>query len=69
MIMCLHSVAATNEAIRQLKFELLPHPPYSLDLAPSDYHMFGPTKKPCMDKDLPVLMKLRTQCIRGFDEN
>jgi hypothetical protein len=22
-----------------------------------------------MDKDLPVLMKLRTQCIRGFDEN
>jgi len=23
----------------------LPHPPYSLNLAPSDYHLFGPMKK------------------------
>ena len=23
----------------------LPHPPYSLDLAPSDYRLFGPMKK------------------------
>ena len=23
----------------------LPHPPYSPDLAPSDYHLFGPMKK------------------------
>jgi len=22
-----------------------PHPPYSQDLAPSDYHLFGPMKK------------------------
>jgi len=28
-----------------LGFEVLPHPPYSLDLAPSDYHLFGPMKK------------------------
>ena len=25
--------------------EVLPHPPYSPDLAPSDYHLFGPMKK------------------------
>ena len=36
---CLHSVAATAEAIRQLKFEFLAHTPYSLDLAPLDYHV------------------------------
>jgi len=24
---------------------VLPHPPYSPDLAPSDYHLFGPMKK------------------------
>jgi len=26
-------------------------------------------KKPCMDKDLLVTIKLRTRCIRGFDHN
>jgi len=38
-------MAATIEAIRQLKFELLPHPSHSPDLAPSDCHMFGPLKE------------------------
>jgi hypothetical protein len=38
-------VAATVQAIRQLKFELLPHLPYSPDIAPSDYFMFGPLKE------------------------
>jgi len=42
---CPHSVEPTNEAIRQLKFELLPHPWYSPDPAPFDYHMFGPVKE------------------------
>jgi hypothetical protein len=47
-----HSVAATTEANRQLKFELLPHPRYSPDPAPMDYHMFGS----CMNENLPVMM-------------
>ena len=34
--------AATNE---DMHFECLPHPPYSPDLAPSDYHIFGPLKE------------------------
>ena len=28
-----------------MRFELLPHPPYSPDLAPSDYHLFPNMKK------------------------
>jgi hypothetical protein len=28
----------------KLKWNVLPHPPYSPDLAPSDYHLFGPMK-------------------------
>jgi hypothetical protein len=28
-----------------MRFECLPHPPYSPDLAPSDYHIFGPLKE------------------------
>jgi hypothetical protein len=34
----------TVKTIRKLKSELLPHPPYSPDLAPPDYHIFGPIK-------------------------
>ena len=26
-------------------WEVLPHPPYSPDLAPSDFHLFGPLKE------------------------
>jgi histone-lysine N-methyltransferase SETMAR len=40
-----HAAAATIETIQKLNFELLPHPPYSPDLAPSDYHLFGSLKK------------------------
>ena len=29
----------------ELNFELLPHPPYSPDLAPSDYWLFADLKK------------------------
>jgi len=31
--------------VRELNFELLPHPPYSPDLAPSDYWLFANVKK------------------------
>jgi len=31
--------------INELKFELFPQPPYSPDLAPSDYHLFPNLKK------------------------
>jgi hypothetical protein len=29
----------TKAAIQELDWEILPHPPYSLDLAPSNYHL------------------------------
>jgi histone-lysine N-methyltransferase SETMAR len=28
-----------------MKFQVLPHPPYSPDLAPSDFLLFGPLKE------------------------
>jgi len=33
------------DTIQKLKWNVLPHPPHSLDLAPSDYHLFGPLKE------------------------
>jgi len=36
-----HAARLTSEAIAKLGWEVLPHPFYSPDLAPSDYHLFG----------------------------
>ena len=40
-----HSAAHTVETLQKLNFEVLAHPPYSPDLAPSDCHQFGPLKE------------------------
>lgn len=35
-----HVAKLTQEKLKQLGWETLPHPPYSPDVAPSDYHLF-----------------------------
>ena len=40
-----HTARSTDVTIQDLSFEFLPHPPYSPDLAPSDFHVFGPIKE------------------------
>ncbi|CAF3809193.1 unnamed protein product [Rotaria magnacalcarata] len=35
-----HTSKVTRNKLEQLDWELIPHPPYSPDLAPSDYHLF-----------------------------
>ena len=39
-----HVSLKTQEAITKLGWAVLPHPPYSPDLAPSDFHLFGALK-------------------------
>jgi transposase len=39
-----HTARLTLQTIRKNGWELLSHPPYSPDFAPSDYHLFGPLK-------------------------
>jgi len=39
-----HTSLKTVEHIASLGWTVLPHPPYSLDLAPSVFHLFGPMK-------------------------
>lgn len=39
-----HTSSETKAKLQDLQIETLPHPPYSPDLAPSDYYLFGPMK-------------------------
>jgi hypothetical protein len=39
-----HAVARTNASIKLFNWEIFNHPPYSLDLAPSNYHLFTKMK-------------------------
>jgi len=40
-----HSAALTQEKLAQMYWTALEHSPYSPDLSPCDYHMFGPFKE------------------------
>ena len=45
-----YKTQATMAKLNELSFELLPHPPYSPDLAPSDYCLFADLKKMLLGK-------------------
>jgi len=40
-----HRALATQKKLANLGFQYLDHPPYSLDLTPSDYHLFPGLEK------------------------
>ena len=35
-----HIAKATVHKLQSLNYEILPHPPYSPDISPTDYHLF-----------------------------
>jgi histone-lysine N-methyltransferase SETMAR len=41
-----HTAAVTTGILEEMHWEVLPHPVYSPDLAPSDSHLFSPLKEP-----------------------
>ena len=45
-----HTAKATRLKLLELGWEILPHPPYSLDLAPSDCHLFRALQNQLADK-------------------
>ena len=48
-----HTCAVATAAIAQAGFELVKHPPYSPDLAPSDYRLFPKLKEHLRGKRFP----------------
>ena len=45
-----HRALATQKKLAYLGFQYLDHPPYSLDMAPSNYHLFPGLKKELKDR-------------------
>jgi len=48
-----HTNLKTVEHTVNLGWTVIPHPPYSSDLAPSDFHLFGPMKDGLRGQHLP----------------
>jgi len=58
-----HRALATQKKHAYLGFQCLDHPPYSPDLAPSDYHLFPGLKKK-MERS-PIFVRREGHCCRG----
>ena len=56
-----HVSKQTKETIHRLGFECVPHPPYSPDLAPSDYWLFGEMKRPLRGKRFTAFKDLERE--------
>ena len=49
-----HTCAVAIAKLHKLKIELFPHPPYSLDLPPSDFYLFPNMKKIACQEEICV---------------
>jgi len=58
-----HWTLATQKKLAYLGFQCLDHPPYSPDLAPSDYHLFHGLKKTIARS--PFFIRRRGHCCCG----
>jgi histone-lysine N-methyltransferase SETMAR len=60
-----HTARAIQERIQELQWELLEHPPYSPDLAPSDFYLFGPLKITLVANVSLMTKRLKRMCGNG----
>ena len=62
-----HAIRLTSEVIAKVGWEVLPHPSYSRDLAPSDYHLFRFVKDQLRGQryeTTEAIQKAMHQCLR-----
>ena len=61
-----HTSLWTQEAIVKFGWTVLTHPPYSPDLAPSDFHLFGPLKDALRGTRLEMMRAWLMQWGHGY---
>jgi [histone H3]-lysine36 N-dimethyltransferase SETMAR len=62
-----HVAAVVQEKIMELDWELLPHPPYSPDIAPSDYYLFRSLQNNLKDLSFENEDHVKTHLQNFFD--
>ena len=62
-----HVARMSREKLEELEWGVLLHPPYSPDLAPSDYHLFRALKQNLRDKEFNYQAQLESEVTRFFD--
>ncbi|GFX80013.1 mariner Mos1 transposase [Trichonephila clavipes] len=60
-----HDAKVVKTYLETLKWEVLPHPPYSKDLAPSDYHLFRSMAHGLADQHFRSYEEVKNWFIRG----
>lgn len=63
-----HTANLTMQTIQQMGWTVLPHPAYSPDLAPSDYHLFANLKKPLRGKHFANLDEIKISVNQWLSE-
>ena len=61
-----HVASSTKKKLAELGWLTVPHPPYSPDLAPSDYHLFRPLKHFLQGKTFTKYEDLKTAVTNFF---
>lgn len=61
-----HTSKVVKEKLKELHWEILPHPPYSPDLAPSDYHLFRSLQNHLMGRNFEDEEDLKNDIVDFF---
>ena len=61
-----HKVAVAKAAVKECDFKEIEHPPYSPDLAPSDYYLFSKLKKDLRGKKFDNDEEVKTAVMEHF---
>ena len=61
-----HTAAVAKAAVKESDFEEIEHPPYSPDLAPSDYYLFSKLKKDLWGKKFDEDKEIKTAVLEHF---
>ncbi|KOX75206.1 Histone-lysine N-methyltransferase SETMAR [Melipona quadrifasciata] len=61
-----HVVLAVRQKLLQFDWDVLPHPPYSPDLAPSDYYLFLSLKNSLRGKSFKCISEIKTHLDEYF---